>query len=96
MNTPSHNFRTPECTFGKNNWSTLAKFWQVIAWSDEVTDAPLGRKLLDVAVVLFRDENGKVIYRKVGVIDPEKVKNAILNTLTTYHTAPARAARSRK
>ena len=61
MNTPIHNFCGPECTFGKNNWSTLAKFWQVIAWSDEVTDAPLGRKLLDVAVVLFRDETGKVI-----------------------------------
>ncbi|MBN8629312.1 MAG: aromatic ring-hydroxylating dioxygenase subunit alpha [Rhodobacterales bacterium] len=53
--------RSRDCTFGENNWSVLAKFWHPVAWSDELTDAPLGRKLLDVAVVLFRDAEGRAV-----------------------------------
>ena len=53
--------RSDDCTFGENNWKVLSKFWLPVAWADEVADAPLGRKLLDVAVVLFRDADDEVI-----------------------------------
>jgi peroxiredoxin len=35
---------------------------------------------------LLVDQDGKVVYRKVGIIDPIAVKTAILETLTPYHT----------
>ena len=39
---------------------------------------------------LLIDKDGKVLYRKVGVIDPAEVTTVILDTLTHYHTVPAR------
>src|SRR5690606_24198568 len=35
--------------------------WYAAAWSDEVARAPMGRRLLDQPVVLFRKENGDVV-----------------------------------
>ncbi|WP_197203222.1 redoxin domain-containing protein [Crateriforma conspicua] len=34
---------------------------------------------------LLIDQDGKVIYRKVGVVDPEKLTDKILQTLTHFH-----------
>jgi len=34
------------------------------------------------------DSDGKVIFRHTGVVDPEKLTTAILDTLTHYHTTP--------
>lgn len=48
------------CTFSENNWRVLSRFWHVVAFGDEVTDAPLSVKLLDVPLVLFRAADGTV------------------------------------
>ena len=37
---------------------------------------------------LLIDQDGNVVYRVVGIIDPSKVTTAILDTLTHYHTVP--------
>lgn len=39
----------------------LKNAWYVAAWDNEVTDAPLGRTLLNEPVVLFRDANGMAV-----------------------------------
>lgn len=38
----------------------LRNCWYVMAWSEEVTDQPLSRKLLNESLVLFRTESGEV------------------------------------
>ncbi|MCZ6673094.1 MAG: redoxin, partial [Verrucomicrobia bacterium] len=35
------------------------------------------------------DQDGKVLYRKLGIINPTLVKSKILETLTTYYIPPA-------
>ena len=45
---------------------------------------------------LLIDQNGKVIYRKLGVIDAEKVTTTILDTLTHYHTTEIPQRRPKK
>lgn len=37
---------------------------------------------------LLVDQEGKVLYRVVGKIDPEEVKREILETLTSYYSVP--------
>ncbi len=40
----------------------LKNTWYVAAWSEEVTEAALlGRKILDIPVVLYRDNAGEVV-----------------------------------
>jgi phenylpropionate dioxygenase-like ring-hydroxylating dioxygenase large terminal subunit len=34
--------------------------WYIAAWSDEVAERPLGRRILDEPIVLFRDSAGTV------------------------------------
>lgn len=38
----------------------LKNAWYVAAWSGEVDDKPLGRTIMDVPVVLFRDQDGQL------------------------------------
>jgi vanillate O-demethylase monooxygenase subunit len=33
--------------------------WYVAAWADDLTDAPLARRICDEPVVLFRDQTGR-------------------------------------
>lgn len=40
--------------------NVLRNYWYMAAWSHEVADKPLGRRYLDVPVVLFRDAQGKI------------------------------------
>lgn len=40
--------------------SYLENIWYVAAWATEVGEKPLGRMLLDTAVVIYRDEDGVV------------------------------------
>jgi vanillate O-demethylase monooxygenase subunit len=49
-----------DCSFTQNNWTVLSRFWHVVAFADEVTDAPVPVKLLDVPLVLFRGGDGAV------------------------------------
>ena len=37
----------------------LENAWYVAAWSEEVGDKPLGRKLLDRPIVFYRQEIGR-------------------------------------
>ena len=49
-----------ECTFTKEDWNVLTQYWFPVATIEEVTDKPIGIKLLDVHLVLYR-ANGKII-----------------------------------
>lgn len=38
----------------------LNNMWYLAAWSEELTDAPLGRRICDIPMVLFRNSTGEV------------------------------------
>lgn len=46
------------CSFAAADWEILASFWHPVAFSSDVTNAPVGITLLDVNVVLFRTPDG--------------------------------------
>ena len=41
--------------------SYLREAWYCAAWADEVTRKPLGRRILDIPVLLFRTEDGQPV-----------------------------------
>ncbi len=45
---------------------------------------------------LLVDTNGKVVYRKVGMIDPAEVTEAILNTLGRFYSTPKNQPKAKK
>ncbi|MES1039712.1 MULTISPECIES: Rieske 2Fe-2S domain-containing protein [Peribacillus] len=49
-----------ECTFSKGDWDVLSQYWFPVAAVEEVSEKPIGIKLLDVHLVLYR-ANGKII-----------------------------------
>ena len=49
-----------DCTFTPTDWSALAPFWYPVAFSSEVADGPIGVKLLDERIVLYRTASGEV------------------------------------
>ena len=48
-----------DCTFAETDWRALAPFWYPVAFSNEVKGTPLGVKLLDERLVVFR-VNGQI------------------------------------
>ncbi|MDF1826239.1 MAG: redoxin domain-containing protein [Verrucomicrobiales bacterium] len=48
-----------------------------------------------VPYTLLIDAEGEVVYRKVGVVDPDVLRRQIMDTLTTYHTTPMRKPTTR-
>lgn len=48
-----------DCTFAETDWRALAPFWYPVAFSNEVKGTPLGVKLLDDRLVIFR-VNGQI------------------------------------
>ncbi|MEM6351550.1 MAG: aromatic ring-hydroxylating dioxygenase subunit alpha [Cyanobacteria bacterium P01_D01_bin.14] len=46
------------CTFCPSDWDALALFWYPIAFSHEVTDAPVAVTLLDQRLVIWRTDGG--------------------------------------
>lgn len=46
------------CTFSPADWDAIAKFWYPVAFSRDVTDAPLGTTLLDQRLVIWRTASG--------------------------------------
>jgi len=46
------------CTFGESDWRALAPHWYPVAFSHEVRNAPLGVRLLDERIVLWRRAGG--------------------------------------
>jgi len=48
----------PECTFPTGEWQVLAAHWHPVALADDVRDQPVGARLLDERLVLFRTSAG--------------------------------------
>lgn len=44
----------PGCTFEAEDWAILARHWYPVALSSEVGEAPLGTRLLDQPIVVYR------------------------------------------
>jgi vanillate O-demethylase monooxygenase subunit len=44
----------PDCSFSRNDWRILAGYWHPVALSEDVALRPIGTRLLDVNVVLYR------------------------------------------
>ncbi|EIM27001.1 aromatic ring-hydroxylating oxygenase subunit alpha [Microvirga lotononidis] len=57
---PAKNSNTPKsrlprnCSFVPADWHILASYWHPVAWSTNVTDHPVGARLLDIPLVLWR------------------------------------------
>lgn len=52
----------PKEILNKIDWKNLKHYWYPICLSEEVTkDKPLGTKIFDMPIVLYRDKNGKVV-----------------------------------
>ncbi len=50
-----------DCTFTEHDWRVLARYWYPVAIADEVKDAPVAAKLLDVSLVVYRSSAGKAV-----------------------------------
>jgi vanillate O-demethylase monooxygenase subunit len=55
--------RPDGCTFEPHEWEVLAGYWYPVAWSEDVTDAPLASTLLDEDLVVYRTNGGVVVAR---------------------------------
>ena len=51
------------CTFTEPDWRILADFWHPVAFSHDVGPAPVGARLLDVDLVIYRTSEGVVVAR---------------------------------
>lgn len=53
------NSRVPrKCTFSENDWHILAGFWYPVAYSSEVQEEHYATTLLDVKLILYRNNDG--------------------------------------
>nr|WP_223066128.1 aromatic ring-hydroxylating dioxygenase subunit alpha [Paenibacillus caui] len=52
-----------DCTFTREDWAILARYWYPVALSSEVQDKPVGVKLLDVKLVCYRSGDKVVVAR---------------------------------
>ena len=52
-------------TFSEEDWSILSRFWHPVAFSDQVTDAPVPAKLLDIGLVVYRTAQDVVVARDI-------------------------------
>src|SRR5882757_657884 len=50
--------RPPDSSISASDWKVLAAFWHPVALSSAITDRPLGVRLLDLSIVLFRASDG--------------------------------------
>jgi phenylpropionate dioxygenase-like ring-hydroxylating dioxygenase large terminal subunit len=50
-----------DCTFSGSDWSILARFWHPVAFSCDVAKTPVGVRLLDERIALYRLADGEVI-----------------------------------
>jgi phenylpropionate dioxygenase-like ring-hydroxylating dioxygenase large terminal subunit len=49
-----------DCTFTESDWRALSPYWYPVAFSHEVGARPVGVRLLDERVVLYRLSDGKI------------------------------------
>lgn len=57
-NTAPKSLLPRDCTFSQSDWTILSGFWHPVARSDEVAGKPVGAKLLDLNLVLYRTPGG--------------------------------------
>ena len=55
------------CTFSENDWHILASFWHPVLFSSEVRDKPVGARLMDVNIVVYRTESGLTAARDLCI-----------------------------
>ncbi len=53
------------CTFSESDWRILADFWHPVAFSHDVGTSPVGARLLDVDLVVYRTSEGVVVARNL-------------------------------
>lgn len=58
---PVSNLRPLDSKFSENDWEILSEFWYPIAYAHEVQDSPVKATLLDVELVMFRNQAGGVV-----------------------------------
>jgi vanillate O-demethylase monooxygenase subunit len=58
---PSPSLRPARSEISPQDWEILSRFWYPVAELSEIGDAPLGVKLLDVELVLFKGKSGIAI-----------------------------------
>ncbi|WP_275259491.1 aromatic ring-hydroxylating oxygenase subunit alpha [Paenibacillus pinistramenti] len=52
-----------DCTFTREDWLVLSRYWYPVALASDVQDKPLGVKLLDVKLVCYRSGDQAVVAR---------------------------------
>ncbi|WP_229757949.1 aromatic ring-hydroxylating oxygenase subunit alpha [Paenibacillus marchantiophytorum] len=52
-----------DCTFTPQDWQVLAQYWYPVAQASEITEKPIGIKLLDVKLVCYRSNERVVVAR---------------------------------
>lgn len=57
---PAESLRPASSGISENDWAVLSDFWYAVARSEDVGSTPHRAKLLDVELVLFRDEADRV------------------------------------
>ncbi len=55
--------RPVESTFSPDDWTLLSQHWFPVAVADDVRDAPVAARLLDVDLVVFRSQGSLVVAR---------------------------------
>jgi phenylpropionate dioxygenase-like ring-hydroxylating dioxygenase large terminal subunit len=53
------------CTFTESDWRVLADYWHPVAFSRDVTTAPVRARLLDLDLVIYRTSKGVVVARNL-------------------------------
>jgi phenylpropionate dioxygenase-like ring-hydroxylating dioxygenase large terminal subunit len=56
-----------DCTFSSRDWEALGHYWHPIAFSSDVTGAPVRVKLLDVDLVVYRTAESVVVARDLCI-----------------------------
>ena len=52
------------CTFARHDWEILSQYWHPVARTESVAaDRPLGTRLLDVNLVVYRLEERLIVAR---------------------------------
>lgn len=50
-----------DCTFSATDWSILARYWHPVAFSRDVDTTPVGVRLLDERIALYRLADGEIV-----------------------------------
>jgi phenylpropionate dioxygenase-like ring-hydroxylating dioxygenase large terminal subunit len=54
-----------DCTFTCTDWEILSRYWHPVAFSHDVTSAPMSARLLDQDLVVYRSSQSVVVARDI-------------------------------